>query len=111
MADGTAKRRRELTLQDLERLERCFKEARKRYEELHKAGDGGAFDICGVDALETYAVTVPAKPRTPYQRFYFQVTSKPVLKWLAETYGGVRLRALLAEARNEPGLCKLNTTV
>jgi hypothetical protein len=111
MADTPAtptKKRPAVTLEDLVQLEKTAKAARHQYELLSKAGAGGTFEVLpkgpfGLDA----AVVVEVKPRSLYQRFYHQVTSKTSIQWLAAAYGGERLRAMLAVARAEPGRCKL----
>jgi hypothetical protein len=107
MADAT-KKRPAVCLEDLVQLEKTAKEARLQYDVLSKAGAGGTFEVQpkGPFRLDTPAI-VEVKPRSLYQRFYHQVTSKQSIQWLAAAYGGERLRAMLAVARAEPGLCKL----
>jgi hypothetical protein len=107
MADAT-KKRPAVCLDDLVQLEKTAKEARFQYDMLSKAGAGGTIEVQpkGPFRLDTPAI-VEVKPRSLYQRFYHQVTSKQSIQWLAAAYGGERLRAMLAVARAEPGLCKL----
>jgi hypothetical protein len=111
MADTPAtatKKRPAVTLDDLVQLEKTAKEARHQYEVLSKAGAGGTFEVQPKGPFTlTKPVVVEVKPRSLYQRFYHHVTSKQSIQWLAAAYGGDRLRAMLAVARAEPGLCKL----
>jgi hypothetical protein len=109
MADARAsKKRLAVTLEDIVQLEKTAKAARHQYELLSKAGAGGTFEVQpkGPFGLAK-PIVVEVKPRSLYQRFYHQVTSKSAIQWLAAAYGGERLRAMLAVARAEPGLCKL----
>jgi hypothetical protein len=111
MADAAAvatKKRVAVTLEDILQLEKTAKAARLQYEALSKAGAGGTFEVTPKGAFGlAKPIVVEVKPRSLYQRFYHQVTSKSAIKWLATAYGGERLRAMLAVARAEPGLCKL----
>jgi hypothetical protein len=110
MADPSpeSKKRPAVTLNDLAQLEKTAKSARNQYELLSKSGTGGTFEVEPKGPFQLpRPVVVEVKPRTLYQRVYHQVNSKQSIQWLAAAYGGERLRAMLALARTQPGLCKL----